>query len=161
MRRGLVVFLLAVALLAVPRRAAADATAFVGVHHTDAGNRPLVGFAIGAGLVIVGFEFEYMSASEDLAVRAPGLRMGTGNAYVQNPIPISGLQFYGIVGAGVYRERLADFSDTNFTTNLGGGVKVSLAGPFKLRLDYRVLMLHGTPIHETSHRFAAGLTLAF
>lgn len=161
MRRGLVALVLAAAVLAAPRPAAADATAFIGVHHTDAGNRPIVGFAGGVSLLVVGFEFEYMMVSEDATVGAPGLRSGTGNVYVQNPIPINGMQFYAITGAGLYREKLADITETNFTTNVGGGVKITLAGPLKLRLDYRVLILNGTPVHDKSQRFAAGVTLAF
>lgn len=160
-RRGLAVLALVAAALAVPGTAAADATAFIGVHHTEAGNRPLVGFAGGASMVVIGFEFEYMMVSEDATVGAPGLRTGTGNVYVQNPIPVNGMQFYAIAGAGLYREKLQDDTETNFTTNVGGGVKITLAGPLKLRLDYRVLIMNGTPLHEKSQRFSSGVTLAF
>ena len=34
-------------------------------------------------------------------------------------------------------------SETNVGINLGGGVKISLVGPLRLRLDYRVLDAEG------------------
>jgi opacity protein-like surface antigen len=142
--------------------ARADATGFVGTD-TDPSNRPLFGFAVGAGLLILGFEFEYMSVNEDLAEAAPSLRTGMGNVYVQNPIPIAGLQFYGTIGAGVYHEHfdVLDESETNVGSNIGGGVKISLAGPLKLRLDYRVFTLVGGARYGNPQRIYAGLTLAF
>ena len=41
-----------------PRPARADATAFIGANTTPS-NRPVKGFAVGFGLLIVAFEFEY------------------------------------------------------------------------------------------------------
>jgi hypothetical protein len=45
--------------------------------------------------------------------------------------------------------------------NVGGGVKVNLAGPLRLRFDYRVFTLQGDPLHSNPQRFYAGLNLKF
>jgi opacity protein-like surface antigen len=147
-------------LLLCPAAVSADVTAFLGVNPTPV-NRPVRGLAAGMGLVIVGFEVEYATASDDLSQAAPALRTFMFNGLVQTPFPIAGLQFYGTAGAGVYREKLSSLSETNFATNIGGGVKMSLIGPLRLRLDYRVFNLRGTPLHSNPHRFYAGLNLKF
>ena len=71
------------------------------------------------------------------------------------------MQFYGTAGGGAYRESLNDSSETNFGINVGGGVKVSLAGPLRVRFDYRVFTLQGSPRHSKPQRFYAGLNLKF
>ena len=43
----------------------------------------------------------------------------------------------------------------------GGGVKLSLFGPLKVRVDYRVFRLQGSPIHKTPQRVYVGLNLGF
>jgi hypothetical protein len=146
--------------LLVATPALADATLFLGSTMTPA-NRPARGFAVGMGLLVVGFEFEFADASEAIDESAPSLRTGMGNVYVQTPIPIAGLQFYATTGGGLYRERLAAHQETHVGLNTGGGVKVSLLGPLKARLDYRVFNLRGAPLHSTVHRVYAGLNLAF
>jgi opacity protein-like surface antigen len=83
------------------------------------------------------------------------------NGLAQTPVPIGGLQFYGTAGGGVFRETLNDSSETNFGINVGGGVKMSLAGPFRLRFDYRVFTLKGSARYETPQRFYAGINLKF
>jgi hypothetical protein len=160
MVRHLITLSLAAACLAVPSSAFADITAFLGVNPTPE-SRPARGFAIGAGLVIVGFEFEYASSSEDVDELSPGLRTYMGNGLLQTPFPIAGMQFYLTAGGGVYRETLFDDSETNVGGNIGGGVKLSLAGPLRLRLDYRVFTLQGDPRHSKPQRFYAGLNLKF
>jgi opacity protein-like surface antigen len=146
--------------LAFPARAFADATAFIGVNTTPS-NRTAKGFAVGITVLVVGVEFEYSDTGEDLPAGAPSLRTGSGNLLVQTPIPIAGMQFYGTAGVGVYRERLATIQETNVSANIGGGVKASLLGPLKLRLDYRLFTLRGTPLHSKPQRIYAGLNLAF
>jgi opacity protein-like surface antigen len=150
----------AAALTAFPSTASADFTAFLGVNPTPT-NRMATGFALGAGLLIVGFEAEYAHTGEDETLRAPSLRTFMFNGLAQTPFPIGGMQFYGTMGGGVYRETLDDASETNFGINVGGGVKMSLAGPLRLRFDYRVFTLKGTPRHETPQRFYAGINLKF
>lgn len=148
------------ALLAWPSAAAADATAFIGVNTTPA-NRMTTGLAVGITVLVVGVEFEYSDTREDLPSGAPSLRTGMGNLLVQTPIAISGLQFYGTAGGGVYRERLGDIQETNVGLNIGGGIKMSLLGPLKLRVDYRVFSLRGSALHSRPQRIYAGLNLSF
>jgi hypothetical protein len=147
-------------LLSMTSPAFADLTAFIGANVTPS-SRPVRGFAGGMMLVIVGFEIEYADTAEDETELAPSLKTGMGNLVVQTPFPISGMQFYGTVGGGVYRERLGTVSETSVAGNIGGGVKVSLAGPLKVRLDYRVFTLRGDPQHPRPQRIYAGLNLAF
>jgi hypothetical protein len=153
--------LLALALVAcVASPALADATAFLGSTTTPA-SRPARGVAIGFGLLIVGFEFEYSDSRPDEVEGAPQLRTGMGNILLQTPIPIAGMQFYATTGGGMYRESLGSHQETHVGINTGGGVKISLLGPVRARLDYRVFNLRGTPLHGTVHRVYAGINLAF
>lgn len=139
----------------------ADATAFVGMGSAPE-VRPAWGFAVGASLVIVGFEFEYARTREEQETLAPSLRTYMGNVLLQTPMSVGGVQLYGTAGAGVYRESLEDGpSETNVGTNIGGGVKITLTGPLRLRLDYRVFLLGGDRVYDAPKRFYAGLTLAF
>lgn len=146
--------------LLLPSIASADITAFLGVNPTPV-NRAVRGASVGMGLLIVGFEFEYAHTSEDLLESAPSLRTFMFNGLLQTPFPIAGLQFYGTLGGGVFRETLDESSETSFGTNIGGGVKMSLAGPLRLRLDYRVFALRGSPRHSNPQRFYAGINLKF
>jgi len=152
-------FLVALALLS-PSTASADITAFLGTNPTPV-NRVTTGFGVGVGLVIVGFEFEYANTSEAEDDPAPGLRTFMFNGLLQTPFPIAGMQFYGTAGGGVYRETLLGASETNVGLNVGGGVKISLIGPLRLRLDYRVFTLSGDPLHSKPQRFYAGLNVKF
>jgi len=152
---------LALAVLTLAARPAqADVTAFLGATTTPS-IRGARGFAAGIALLAVGFEFEYSDTSEDLVKGLPSLRTGMGNVYVQNPIPISGIQFYGTIGGGFYRERLGSHQETRSGSNIGGGAKITLVGPLRLRLDYRVFSLTGSPLHKRPKRVYAGLTVAF
>ncbi len=75
-----------VALLVYPSTARADITGFLGVTTTPS-SRPAVGFAVGAGLLIVGAEFEYSHSNEDLTELAPSLRTFMFNGLLQTPDP--------------------------------------------------------------------------
>jgi opacity protein-like surface antigen len=147
-------------LAASPARA--DATAFLGANTTP-DSRLARGVAVGVGLAFLGFEFEYTRVSEDSSEGAPSLTTGMANALVQVPFPIFGLQPYATAGAGIYREKLSaiDRQETSFGINTGGGVKVSLIGPLRLRLDYRVLKLGNGALFSPAHRVYAGLNLRF
>ena len=147
-------------LLFYPATAAADFTAFLGVNPTPS-SRAVRGLSGGFGLLIVGFEFEYANSSEDFDDLAPGLRTFMFNGLLQTPFPIAGLQFYGTAGAGGYRETLNETSETQVGINVGGGVKINVAGPLRLRLDYRIFTLQGDPRHPRPQRFYAGLNLKF
>ena len=138
----------------------ADATGFIGTTSTPS-NRQARGFAVGMGLLIVGFEFEYANTSEELTDEAPGLRTGMGNVLLQTPFAVFGMQPYFTTGGGAYRETLGTHSETHFGLNSGGGVKISLLGPVRARVDYRVFKLNGEPLHDTVHRVYAGINLRF
>ncbi len=160
-RRFAFVLLLAVlAPLLAARPAAADATAFLGFT-TSPTNRSARGFAVGVGLLIVGFEFEYASTTEDPTSGAPSLRTGSVNGLLQTPIAIMRMQFYGTAGGGVYREVLGTAGETNVAFNTGGGVKISLFGPIRARVDYRVFKLSGSPLYPHPQRLYVGLNLKF
>ena len=84
-----------------------------------------------------------------------------GNVLLQTPVAIAGFQPYFTTGAGGYRESLGDRQETNVGVNVGGGVKISIIGPLRLRLDYRVVSLRGDALHSEVHRWYAGANLKF
>ncbi len=156
---ALVLATLALVALA-PHPASADATAFLGFT-TSPTTRSARGFALGFGLLIVGFEFEYSSASEDPPSGTPSLRIGSFNGLVQTPFEIAHMQLYATAGGGVYHEVLGAATSTSFATNLGGGVKVSLVGPIRVRIDYRVFHLTGSALYSHPQRLYVGFNLKF
>ena len=158
--RKLLPGLFALLIVATAQPAYADLTGFIGITPTPS-NRQVRGVAAGVSLVIVGFEFEYADTVEDEDSDAPGLTTGMAAAYVQTPLPVNGIQPYAITGAGFYRERLGEAQETHVGVNVGGGVKISLAGPLRIRIDYRVFTLRGDPLHSRVHRIYTGLNLAF
>jgi opacity protein-like surface antigen len=154
----LLVSLLFLLATAVPARA--DITAFLGANTTPA-NRAVRGLAFGTGLVIIGFEGEYASAPDNPDRAAPSLTTGSANILVQTPVAILRVQPYLTTGAGLYQETLGIHRDTNVAFNTGGGVKVSLIGPLRVRVDYRVFKLGGGALYSPAHRIYAGLNLKF
>jgi opacity protein-like surface antigen len=145
-------------LIAAPARA--DLTAFIGANTTPA-NRQVRGAALGIGLLVVGFEFEYADTTDttDAFVKAPALKTGMGNVLLQTPVAFFGVQPYFTTGGGLYRETLGTHTDTSVGFNTGGGVKVSLIGPIRLRVDYRVFKLGSGALNSPAHRIYAGLNL--
>jgi opacity protein-like surface antigen len=142
------------------RSAFADLTGFVGANTTPA-NRQTLGASLGINILMVGFEFEYAVTTDDMTAGAPSLKTGMANVLLQTPAPLAGFQPYVTVGGGLYNETLADHSDTSFGSNFGGGVKVSLAGPIALRVDYRLFKLGSGALYSPAHRIYAGLDLKF
>ncbi len=72
----------------------ADLTAFPRIQsHARAPSRPRR-CAVGSGLVVVGFEFEYADTSDDEDTGAPSLKTGMANLLLQTPIPIGRFQPY-------------------------------------------------------------------
>ena len=145
-------------LAASPARA--DLTAFIGANTTPE-NRQVRGGALGFGLLIIAFEGEYAFSPDDPRAAAPSLRTGMGNVLLQSPLPLFGFQPYFTTGAGLYQEKLGAASDTGFGLNTGGGVKITLAGPIRLRVDYRVFKLGSGALYSPAHRIYAGLNLKF
>jgi hypothetical protein len=149
---------LALAVIVVaPTPAQADVTAFLGATLTPS-SRAVRGAAVGISLLVVGFEFEYASTAEDFAEAAPSLKTGMINGLVQTP---TSTQLYLTAGGGFFREQLGDFRETSFGTNIGGGIKLSLVGPLRLRIDYRVFNLRGSALHKNPQRFYVGANLTF
>ena len=150
---------MAVALLTLTALPAqADVTAFIGANTTPA-NRQVRGAALGFGILVVAFEVEYAYTPDDLTATAPSLKTGMGNVILQTPVAFMGFQPYFTTGGGLYQEELGTHSDTGVGFNTGGGVKVSLAGPIRLRVDYRIFKLGSGALNSPAHRFYAGLNL--
>lgn len=154
----MLIFVALFSALATPARA--DVTAFLGANTTPA-NRAVRGFALGVGLLIVAIEFEYADTTADPSSFAPALKTGMGNVLLQTPVPIFGFQPYFTAGAGMYDEALGTHGARGFSTNTGGGVKVSLVGPVRLRVDYRIFALGSDALHSPANRIYAGINLAF
>ena len=86
------------------------------------------------------------------------------NVLVQTPRGVvPKMQLYATIGGGFFRERFdaLDIQETGFGTNVGGGAKIELAGPLRLRLDYRVFKFTGDAVYKKPQRFSVGLNLAF
>jgi hypothetical protein len=147
--------LVILAVSAAPARA--DVTAFIGLTPTP-DRHALKGFSVGAGMIIIGFEFEFAHIAENTADALTGLKTYSGNFMVQTP---TSTQLYVTTGVEAYRENLGDFQETYFGTNIGGGVKAKLAGPLRIRADYRIFKLQGSPIHDVYQRFYVGANLKF
>ena len=162
--RARTVPVLPVALLAIllggAGRAFADLTVFVGGAPTT--SRTSVGAALGLSLRPVSVEFEFAAAPGRSAAGKPALQTGLFNLLVGTPFPNGGrLRVYGSVGGGMYRERSAERVRTDLALSAGGGVHLHLAGPFRLRVDYRLFALRGDAFRRFPRRAYAGLDLAF
>ena len=140
--------------------ALADITVFIGANTTPA-NRQVRGVALGAGLLVVAFEFEYANTTDEPTSLAPSLKTGMGNVLFQTPLAFMGIQPYFTTGAGIYREELGTHQDTSVGFNTGGGAKITLIGPVRLRVDYRVFKLGSGALSSPAHRVYAGLNLRF
>ena len=149
---------IAIVLLSIAAPARADITAFIGANTTPA-NRQVRGGAFGFGVLIIGFEGEYAFTPDDPRAAAPSLKTGIANLVLQSPVPFFGIQPYFTTGGGFYQEELGLHSDTGFALNTGGGVKVTLAGPIRLRVDYRIFKLGSGALYSPAHRIYAGLNL--
>jgi opacity protein-like surface antigen len=160
MHRFRPILLAAAMALTAAAPARADLTLFLGANTTPA-NRAVRGASLGMSLLIVGFEFEYANTPDDPTVAAPSLTTGMANLLVQTPVAFLGLQPYVTVGTGVYRETLGTHVDTSLGVNTGGGVKISLIGPVRLRVDYRVFKLGSGALDSPAQRIYAGLNLNF
>jgi opacity protein-like surface antigen len=160
-QRAVVLVAAIAAWLSAAAPASADITAFVGLSGGPS-VRSSWGLAGGIGFVIVGLEFEYADTSESVQDAAPRIRTGALNLLLQTPMAIGGVQIYGTAGAGGYHEDLGARSETNATVNLGGGVKINLVGPLRLRVDYRFVRFLGSPLGEGNlHRVYVGGNLKF
>lgn len=150
--------LAAAMLLACPAPARADLTGFFGFSPTPS-KRSTRGFAVGINLLVVGFEFEYGNTTQDESQAAPSLKTRMFNGLLLTPS--GSTQLYLTGGAGYYTEQYRDHKESSLATCIGGGLKLGLAGPLRLRLDYRVFHLRGNPLYRNPKRFYAGVSVAF
>ena len=158
MKRFVIAGVLALAgLAAFPTAAQADITFFLGLSPKPEA-RAVRGVSAGVTMLIVGFEFDYAATGEDLTKGLPGLQTGMGNILVQTPTTH---QLYVTAGGGLYWESLAGVRKMNFGTNVGGGVKIGLFGPIKVRVDYRIFNLRGSPRNNRPQRLYVGVNWAF
>ena len=158
-RVPLLVVLVTIA-IGVAQPASADLTAFIGTMQSPS-SRKAGGVSLGLSLALVGFEFEYSNSSEDARREAPSLQSGMFNLLLQAPVAMSRLRFYGTVGGGFYRERLVNHQNSGIGRNMGAGVKISLAGPIRIRFDYRVFKLGNSSHDNAAKRMYAGINVAF
>lgn len=147
-------------LLLVPATASADITAFLGATPSPV-NRGLIGTAAGFGLVIVGAEAEITRWPAVTTSGTAGLTTWSANGLLQTPGSLSPVQVYVTAGAGLYRESKGMTTRMSTALNTGGGLKVKVAGPIRLRLDYRMFRLQGSPQTALMHRVYGGAALSF
>ena len=96
-----------------------------------------------------------------LQLTGRALPVGITTALQFAPVAFFGVQPYFTTGAGVYSETLGTHNDKGVAFNTGGGVKISLAGPLRVRVDYRVFKLGSGALYSPAHRIYAGLNLKF
>ena len=80
---------------------------------------------------------------------------------VQTPIEVHGHAVLWHCRRGRLSGELGALEETHFGTNIGGGAKIKLLGPLRVRLDYRIFRLQGAPIHDDYQRFYVGANLKF
>lgn len=154
-----VIVALAVLFVAAPSPARADITAFLGASLTPV-RQPAAGLAVGFTILVAGVEFEYVRTAENLDEAAPGLQEGSASVFVQTPT--GRVRLYGLLGAGLYREQLAGVTgDTSTSLHAGGGLKIALAGPVGVRLDYRIYTMRGREEDRQRQRVYAGVMIDF
>jgi hypothetical protein len=147
------------------REAPINATAFAGAAMTP---DPHVAIGIAVGVrprpTPVSLEFEYSRSGSDPAERVPAIVTFSGNWLLQFPAQPSRYEFYGTLGVGVYVLSLdSKGSEPDSVWNFGGGAKITLAGPLKLRVDYRAFRLAPIPgeYHSNEHRLYLGIVAGF
>jgi hypothetical protein len=154
-------FCLAFALiLLVPCSASADLTGFYGKTRAGGSNRTVKGAALSVGRTAK-FEFEYATTQKDLSKEQPQLTTYMLSSLIQSPNTASRMQLYGVTGVGKYRETLGAVSESNYGFTFGAGMKMRIAGPIGVRVDYRIFTLRGTPTYKKPQRLYAGLNLTF
>ena len=155
-------------ILAVPGGArAADVAVLLGPMAVG-GARPAFGVAIGHAPSVAGFEIEFLSTLGGETASHSTAGGIFGNLVVQ-PVVVGKLQFYAIVGLGVWGETFADDTGTGEmgAKDIGGGMKVRIADHLRLRLDYRLFLLGDPddasrlPSTKRPQRVSVGLHVAF
>ena len=166
MRRLLIAAWLLALVLVNPVSASADATFLVGLTSVE-GLRPSFAWSFGYRPSAVGVEVEYLTTR-------PGDYSAGGifGSVIVVPMTIAKAQIFFVGGVGVWGEGFDEGKRTGVLSavNVGGGVLVGLAGPLKLRLDYRLFRLGEvskeeigaiSPSSKHPQRIAAGLHFRF
>jgi len=143
----------------------ASITAFAGVAMAS-GPHPATGVAVGLKLLPgpVSLEFEHSRGRRDPTAGVPAMETFAINILTQPSRQRSRFQFYGTFGVGLYAVlRDNHVSDVTEARNIGGGVKVTLAGPLKFRMDYRAFFLGKMDGEDypNAHRFFVGIVAGF
>lgn len=105
----------------------------------------------------VSLEFEYSRSRPGPVVSGSGIATFAGNILVQPSRQRSRFQYYGTFGVGLYALMRDYQGSTDSARNIGRGAKVTLAGPWKLRMDYRAFLLAGLGGEHLAHRFYVGI----
>lgn len=159
MKRATLLLAVAVTgLLVEARPASADVTAFLGLSPTPV-TRAARGWALGISMIVVGFEFEFADTVEKFEEAAPGLSTKMFNGLLITPT--GSTQLYLTAGGGWYTETLGSAKESGFATNIGGGLKIKLAGPVRLRVDFRIFHLNNEALHQNPKRVYAGVAIGF
>ena len=151
--------------VAQTRESPVNITAFCGVAMAP-GPHPAIGVAVGhkPHPGPVSLEFEYWRSWRDPIEGVPAIGTFAVNILTELSPRQSRFQFYGTFGAGLYALLHEDqVSEVTDARNIGGGAKVSLAGPLKLRMDYRAFFLTKLDGKDLSneHRFYVGIVAGF
>lgn len=130
------------------------------------GPHPATGIAVGLRPQPgpISLEFEYSRSRSGVVGGEPGILTLAGNILVQPSRQRSRFQFYGTFGVGLYALPSGhDVSEPESARNIGGGTKIALAGPLKLRMDYRAFLLARLPgeTHSNEHRVYVGIVAGF
>ena len=142
-----------------PTAAHADITAFLGAYLMPT-RQPVQGVSVGFKILVAGVEFEFVRATEDLETHRPETQAGSASVLFETPT--GRVKLYGLLGAGLYRERIAGVSgDTSTSLHAGGGVKIALTGPIGLRVDYRLVNMNGRVEDKRQQRLYAGVRVDF
>ena len=159
LRPRLIAAAVAALLLTGPKAAHADITAFLGAFLTPT-RQPVQGVSVGFKILMAGAEFEVFRAAEDLKAHRAEIQAGSASVLVETPT--GRVKLYGLLGAGLYRELVGGVSGaTSTSVHVGGGVKVTLAGPIGLRVDYRLINLNGRVEDKRQQRVYAGVRVDF
>jgi hypothetical protein len=158
-------------LLVFPSPAKADVTVFAG---RLASGQPRTVFGGSAGRFYtenVGFEFEVAVTPGSGSAEQHKYQIFTGNLLIQSSLPRGHRpQVYGAIGMGIYGETSSGGGGSGevFIGSFGGGVKVKLTGPFRVRADYRLFRLGeaadagpGFVLHRHPQRVSVGIGVAF